>query len=336
MTVAAGMRFGELVGPLDDAGFALANMGSLPHISVAGACTTGTHGSGETNRALGTYARAIEIVGADGELRTIRRGDPDFPGAVVSLGALGIVTAVTLDVVPAFGMRQWVYEGLRDLDAVDEALSGAYSVSAFTYWEGAGFEQVWLKVRDGDPVPPPGWLGTTPAVEPRHMVRGVDPRHCTPQLGEPGPWQARLPHFRLEFTPSSGEELQSEWFLPRAHATAGLHALDAIRDTIASVLQVCEVRSLAADDTWLSPAAGRDSVVFHFTWVDTPAVVPVVAAVEEALAPFAARPHWAKVFTMAPDAVRALWPRLGDATDLARRHDPQGKFANAYLDAYLR
>lgn len=336
VTVAGGMRFGELVGPLDDAGFALRNMGSLPHISVAGACATGTHGSGDDNQVLGAYARAIEIVGADGELRTIRRGDPDFPGAVVSLGALGIVTAVTLDVVPAFGMCQWVREGLRDLEDVDDALSSAYSVSAFTYWEGAGFEQVWVKVRDGDPPPPPGWLGTGPAAAPRHMVRGVDPVHCTPQLGEPGPWQARLPHFRLEFTPSSGEELQSEWFLPREHAAAGLHALDAIRDTIASVLQVCEVRSLAADDTWLSPAAGRDSVVFHFTWVDSPAVAPVVAAVEAALAAFDARPHWAKVSTMAPDDVQALWPRIDDAAELARRHDPTGKFANAFLDAYLR
>ncbi len=335
VTVGAGMRFGELVGPLDDAGFALRNMGSLPHISVAGACATGTHGSGETNQVLGAYARAIEIVGADGELRTFRRGDDDFPGAVVSLGALGIATAVTLDVVPAFGMRQWIYEGLRDLDAVDEALSGAYSVSAFTYWEGAGFEQVWIKVRDGDPAPEPGWLGTTPADGPRHMVRGVDPQHCTQQLGEPGPWQARLPHFRLEFIPSSGEELQSEWFLPRAHASAGLRALDEIRDTIAAVLQVCEVRTLAADDLWISPAAGRDSVIFHFTWHDTPAVQPVVAAIESVLEPLEARAHWGKVSTMRPEAARALWPRFGDWAELARKQDPAGKFRNPFLDAYL-
>ncbi|MGI5131815.1 D-arabinono-1,4-lactone oxidase [Pseudonocardia sp. CA-107938] len=335
VTVGAGMRFGELVGPLHEAGFALANMGSLPHISVAGACATGTHGSGERNQVLGAYARAIEIVGPDGEMRTYRRGEPDFPGAVVNLGALGVVTAVTLDVQPAFGMRQWVYEGLHDLDAVDEALSGAYSVSLFGYWEGAGFEQVWVKVRDGDPVPEPGWLGTTPADGPRHMVRGVDPQHCTQQLGEPGPWHARLPHFRLEFTPSSGEELQSEWFLPRAHTAAGLRALDAIRDTIASVLQVCEVRTVAADDLWVSPAAGRDSVIFHFTWEDTPAVAPVVAAVDAALAPLDARPHWGKVSSRPADAVRALWPRFADWAELARGADPTGKFRNAYLDAYL-
>ncbi|SHK05611.1 xylitol oxidase [Pseudonocardia thermophila] len=335
VTVGAGMRFGEVVGPLDAAGLALANMGSLPHISVAGACSTGTHGSGDANRVLGAYARAIEVVGADGALRTVRRGEPDFPGSVIALGALGVVTAVTLDVVPAFGVRQWVHEGLTDLDAVDAALSAAYSVSAFTHWAGAGFEQVWLKVRDGDPVPEPGWLGTTPADGPRHMVRGVDPRHCTPQRGEPGPWHARLPHFRLEFTPSTGDELQSEWFLPRELAGAGLRALDAVRETIAPVLQVCEVRSIAADDTWLSPAAGRDTVAFHFTWDDSPAVEPVVAAVDAALEPLGARPHWAKLSALAPAVVRERWPEFGRWAELVGRHDPAGTFRNAYLAALL-
>jgi alditol oxidase len=335
VTVAAGMRFGEVVGPLDAAGRALPNLGSLPHISVAGACATGTHGSGDANQVLGAYVRELELVDASGELRTLRRGEPGFPGAVVALGALGIVTSLTLDTVPAFGMRQFVREGMRDLDAVDDVLASAYSVSLFTYWEGNGFEQVWLKVLDGDPPPPPGWHGTAPADGPRHMVRGVDPSHCTVQLGEPGPWHARLPHFKLEFTPSSGQEVQSEYMLPREHAAAALRALDAIAPTIRSVLQVSEVRSCAADETWISAGSGRDSVIIHFTWDDTPAVVPVVAAVEKALEPFAARPHWAKVFTTDPATVAGRYPHLDESRALFRSFDPAGKFRNELLDRYL-
>jgi alditol oxidase len=233
-------------------------------------------------------------------------------------------------------MRQWVYEGLRGFDDVEEVLAAAYSVSLFTYWAGEGFEQVWIKQRDTDPEPASRWLGSTRADGPRHMVRGVNPRHCTPQLGVVGPWNERLPHFRLEFTPSSGEELQSEYLLPRGSLVDALRALDRIRDTIAPVLQVCEIRSIAADDLWLSLAHERDSAAVHFTWVaDTAAVLPVVAAVEQVLEAFGARPHWGKVFGIEPDAVRALWPRLSDMERLLRRHDPAGKFRNAMVDRYL-
>ncbi|WP_433556195.1 FAD-binding protein [Pseudonocardia xinjiangensis] len=336
VTVSAGLRYGEVTGLLHEAGFALPNLGSLPHISIAGACSTGTHGSGVGNGALATAVSAVDLVGADGELRTVRRGDADFPGSVVALGGLGIVTALTLDLRPTFGMRQWVYEGLRGFDDVEEALASAYSVSLFTYWTGPEFDQVWVKQRDTEPEPPARWLGATRADGPRHMVRGVDPVHCTAQLGEPGPWHERLPHFRLEFTPSSGDELQSEYLIPGAALVDALHALDRIRDTIAPVLQVCEVRSIAADDLWLSLAHDRDSHALHFTWIaDTTAVLPVVAAVEAALEPFAARPHWGKVFTTGPEAVRALWPRLPDVERLLRRHDPAGKFRNDMLDHYL-
>lgn len=334
--VSGGMRYGELVGPLHAAGRALHNTGSLPHIAVAGACATGTHGSGNGNAALAAAVSAVELVGADGELVTVRRGDPRFPGAVVALGGLGIVTALTLDTVPTFDVRQWVYEGLRGVDDVAEALAAAYSVSVFTYWEGAGFEQVWVKQRVGDPEPPPRWLGMTRAAGLRHMTRGEDPTRCTQQGGVAGPWHERLPHFRLAFTPSSGEELQSEYLVPRAALGPALRALDAVRERIAPALLVSEIRSVAADDAWLSAASGRDSIALHFTWVpDRGAVDPAMAAVEDALAPFEARPHWGKVFGIEPDAVRALYPRLGDAERLLRAFDPAGKFRNAMLDRYL-
>jgi xylitol oxidase len=333
--VSAGLRYGEFTGKLHEAGFALPNLGSLPHIVVAGACATGTHGSGQANGALATAVSAVELVGADGELRTLRRGDPEFPASVVALGALGIVTALTLDLRPTFGIRQWIYEGLALPDA-EEALTAGYSVSLFTHWAGAGFEQVWLKQLDTDPEPPVRWLGATRAPAPVHMVPGVDPKHCTPQLGEPGPWHERLPHFRLAFTPSSGDELQSEYFVPRAALADALRAVDAVRDRLAPVLQVSEIRLVAADDLWLSPAQGRDTAALHFTWVpDTAAVLPAVAALESALAEFGARPHWGKVFGVAPATVASLWPHLTDFAALTLKHDPDGKFRNAMLETYL-
>ncbi|OZM79068.1 D-arabinono-1,4-lactone oxidase [Pseudonocardia sp. MH-G8] len=335
VTVSGGLRYGEITSQLHEAGFALPNLGSLPHIAVAGACATGTHGSGQANGSLATAVSAVELVGADGELRTVRRGDPDFAGSVVALGAVGVVTALTLDLRPTFDVRQYVYEGLA-LDDAEEALAAAYSVSLLTRWKGAGFEQVWLKQLSGEPEPAVRLLGATRAPAPVHMVPGVDPRHCTPQLGEPGPWHERLPHFRLAFTPSSGDELQSEYFVPRAALPDALRAVDAVREKVAPVLQVSEIRTVAADDQWLSPAEGRDSAALHFTWVpDTAAVLPAVAALENALEPLRTRPHWGKVFGTAPARVAALWPRMADFSALARRQDPTGKFRNAMLDTYV-
>ncbi len=333
VTISAATRYGELVGPVDAAGLALPNTGSLPHIMVAGACATGTHGSGNGNHILATSVSALELVGADGELRTVRRGDPGFAGAAVALGALGVVTQLTLDLIPTFDVRQTVMEGLHSFDDAPEALAAAYSVSLVTYFEGRGFEQVWVKQRAEDPPLPAGWLGTTPADGPRHLVRGVDPASCTPQLGSVGPWFTRLPHFRLDFTPSSGDELQSEYLMPRGAVVDALRALDAIRDRIAPVLQVAEVRTIAADDQWLSAAQGRDSAALHFTWIsDVNAVLPVVGAVEEALSEFDARPHWGKVFTTPADAVAKLWPHVPDFVAAARTADPGGKFRNEFLD----
>jgi xylitol oxidase len=336
VTISAGTRYGELVGPVDAAGFALPNTGSLPHIMAAGACATGTHGSGNGNRVLATSVSALEVVGADGELRTLRRGDAGFAGAAVALGTLGVVTRLTLDLIPTFDVRQTVVEGFRSFDDVPEALASAYSVSLFTYFAGEGFEQVWVKQRADEPALPADWMGTKPADGPRHMVRGVDPASCTPQLGSTGPWFTRLPHFRLDFTPSNGDELQSEYLVPREAVVPALRALDAIRDRIAPVLHVAEVRTIAADDLWVSAAQGRDSAALHFTWIsDVAAVLPVVGAVEEALSPFDARPHWGKVFTTPAERIAELWPHLPEFVAAARAADPTGKFRNAFLDRHL-
>ncbi|WP_428964185.1 FAD-binding protein [Micromonospora fluostatini] len=334
VTVAAALRYGDVATRLHAQGYALANLASLPHISVAGAVATGTHGSGPANGNLATAVAGLELVTADGDLLRVDRhtGGDEFAGMVVGLGALGVVTEVTLDVVPAFEVRQYVHHDLPR-DALDAALSAAYSVSAFTDWRSPRFGQVWRKQLAARPAPPPDWLGTTAADGPRHPVPGMPAENCTAQLGEPGPWHERLPHFRLGFTPSNGDELQSEYHLPRAAAAGALAALDPVADRIAAVLQVCELRTVAADRLWLSPNHGRDSVAVHFTWVGDPvAVAPVVAEVERRLAPFGPRPHWGKVFRLDPASIAATYPRWGDFAALLARLDPAGTFRTDLLD----
>ncbi|ONK10224.1 FAD-binding protein [Streptomyces sp. MP131-18] len=343
VTVSAGLRYAEVAEELHAEGFALANLASLPHITVAGSVATGTHGSGDGRQGLASAVAGLELVGPEGDLVTLsRNADPDrFPGAVVSLGALGVVTALTLDIEPAFEVAQWVHVDVP-LDALadrfDEITGAAYSVSTFTDWH-SGRGTVWLKRRtdrQGGGDEAADWLGGRPATAPWHPIPGMPAEFCTRQLGEPGPWHERLPHFRPEFTPSRGEELQSELFLPRAAAPAAFAALRGLGAELAPVLQVSEVRTVARDELWLSPAQGRDTVAVHFTWLkDTEAVLPVVAAVEERLLPLGARPHWGKVTAAAPADVAARFPRLPDFRRLVLDHDPAGRFRNDFVARLL-
>ncbi|MEU9978412.1 FAD-binding protein [Streptomyces sp. NPDC051014] len=329
--VAGGVRYAELARAVDAYGLALPNMASLPHISVAGSVATGTHGSGVANGSLAAPVREVELVLADGSTTTVARGDARFDGAVTSLGALGVVTALTLDLEPAYRVAQTVYVELP-LEGLDFAAVSAagYSVSLFTDWREPGFRQVWVKRRTDREAVDFGWAA--PATRAMHPVPGMPAGNCTEQFGVPGPWHERLPHFRAEFTPSSGDELQSEYLLPRTAATEALHAVDAVRESVSPALLTCEVRTIAADPQWLSPAHGRDSVALHFTWVDDlAAVLPAVALLEEVLAPFAPRPHWGKVHSVPGEVLSERYPRLADFRALARTLDPGGKFANDFV-----
>ncbi|WP_225095690.1 FAD-binding protein [Streptomyces sp. CoH27] len=333
--VSGGVRYAELAHAVHAHGLALPNMASLPHISVAGSVATGTHGSGVTNGPLAAAVREVELIAADGSTVTIGRDDPRFGGAVTSLGALGVVTALTLDLEPAYEVEQHVFTELplEGLDFAAVAAAG-YSVSLFTDWRRPGFRQVWVKRRTDQPAVRFPWAA--PATEPMHPVPGMPATYCTEQLGVPGPWHERLPHFRAEFTPSNGEEIQSEYLLPRSAAVDALCAIDGIRSTVAGVLQTCEVRTIAADPQWLSPAHGRDSVALHFTWVrDEAAVLPVVRRLEAALAPFEPRPHWGKLYEIPSTVVRGLYAHLADFRALARSLDPAGKFTNAFVQDLL-
>jgi alditol oxidase len=340
VTVSAGTRYGELAVALEREGLALHNLASLPHITVAGSCATGTHGSGVANGPLSSAVRAIEFVAASGELVTMRIGDADFHGAVVSLGALGAVVSMTLAVEPTYQVAQQVFTDLpmgAAMDQLDRWLSMAYSVSLFTTWGDDVVDQVWVKARLDQPPPATDLLlraGARQATTQLHPVPSMNAAACTPQQGIAGPWQERLPHFALAFTPSAGDEIQSEFFVDRSVATSALAALRAIASLLRGPLMVSEIRAVAADDQWLSMSHARDSVAFHFTWCsDAERVMPAVAAVERALEPFAPRPHWGKVTSIDPSAVRSLYPRWADARDLVRRVDPEGVFANDFTRA---
>jgi xylitol oxidase len=299
---------------------------------------TATHGSGDRNGNLATAVAAIELVTADGQTKSLSRGDAEFDGAVVSLGALGVVTRLTLDVIPAFGVRQSIHEGLP-FDALlahfDAVTSLAYSVSLFTDWRGDAINQVWLKRREGDGESSIDLadLGATPATRDVHPIPGMPTENCTRQMDVPGPWHERLPHFRMEFTPSSGEELQSEYFVPRERAIDALRAVNQLRDRIAPLLQISEIRTIAMDNLWMSPCYRQPCVGVHFTWKkDWPAVSALLPTIEERLAPLGARPHWGKLFTMPAEQIQSRYPRLNDFRDLMRACDPHGKFHNAFLE----
>ena len=335
VSVPAAMRYGELAEVLLDERLALANLASLPHISVAGAVSTATHGSGDRNGNLATSVAELEIVTSDGELITVRRGAPDFDGIVVGLGAIGAVTRVVLDIEPAYEVRQRVFERLRWetlFEHFDEVTASGYSVSVFTLW-GEAADQVWIKARLGETLREQ-LFDATPARVDLHPIPGIDPVNSTPQLGVPGPWSERLPHFRMGFQPSSGAEIQSEYIVAREHAVAAIEAVRRVSATVRPLLLVSEIRTIAADTLWMSPEYGRDSVAIHFTFKREPeAVDAALVEVERALAPFPARPHWGKRFLMRAPEIRELYPRLDDFASLLARLDPRGAFRNDWLEA---
>lgn len=333
--VPAALRYGDVATTLHQSGWGLGALASLPHISVAGAVATGTHGSGDAVGSLASTVAAVELVDGRGESVRLQRGDADFAGAVVALGCLGIVTAVELDLEPTYDVSQVVLEGLTWdalLDRVDEVTGAAYSVSVFTRWTGDLVGQVWLKERGTPRV----LDGTHPAPEQRHMIAGMSVENTTEQGGVPGPWHQRLPHFRMGFTPSAGEELQSEYFVPRERLAEALAAVRAIGHVVEPELLVTEVRTIAGDELWLSGAYGGDTAALHFTWQRHPEQVDAVLdRLEEVLLPLGARPHWGKVFRAGADVVTPRYPRFGDFRDLVGRFDPEGRFRNAWTERKL-
>ena len=341
VTVAGGITYGQLGPYLDAKGFALHNLASLPHIAVAGACSTATHGSGLKNGNLATAVSGLEIVTADGRVVSLTRerdGDA-FNGVVVGLGALGVITKITLDMQPSFTMRQYVYENLpldelkEHFDAIE---SSGYSVSLFTDWQKQRINELWIKSRieEGQAFhATPEFYGAKLATRNMHPIAALSAENCTEQMGVPGPWYERLPHFRMGFTPSAGKELQSEYFVPRQHAVEAILAVERLRDQVGPSLLITEIRTVAADKLWMSPCYEQDCVTIHFTWKpDWPSVSKLLPVIEKELAPFNARPHWGKLFTIPPAELKRIYKKMHDFIELGKRYDPHGKFQNEYLN----
>jgi xylitol oxidase len=343
VTVEGGIRYGQLGAYLHQQRYALPNLASLPHISVAGACATGTHGSGDANGNLATAVSAMELITADGEVTQLSRDQHGeaFDGMVISLGGLGVITKLTLDIVPTFSVRQQIYENLPVSELENhfgEVMSRAYSVSLFTDWQSESVNQVWLKRLNTKNIAsaPEQLFGAMLAPADRHPIGSISAENCTAQMDVPGPWHERLPHFRTDYTPSSGEELQSEYFVPREHAVAAFRAISRLRKQLQPLLQISEVRTVAADQLWMSPCYERASVAFHFTWKQNwPEVQKLLRVIEEQLAPFDARPHWGKLFTMSSARLQSLYAKLSEFRQLLQSHDPDGKFRNAFMDTYI-
>jgi xylitol oxidase len=338
VTVPAGARYGEVAQALHERGLALHNLGSLPHISVAGACATGTHGSGNANQCLAGAVRGIEFVRADGELVAVAADEPSFPGSVIALGALGVVTRLTLAVEPTYDVAQDVWLDApveRVVAAYDEITASGYSVSLFSWPEARDrVDQIWVKCRAGEPAVDGRAWGARPAETDVHPVIGQDSRAATEQRGIRGAWHERLPHFRASFTPSAGDEQQTEFLIPREHGAAAVAAVLALDLTAA--LQVAEFRTIAADDLWLSPYHGRATTGVHFTWHnDDDVVSAALEKVSAALAPFDPRPHWGKVFPTSRDELARHYPTLPEFRALVDRYDPGRKFGNDYLATYV-
>jgi xylitol oxidase len=315
ITVEAGIKYGEVCEHLHMHGYALHNLASLPHISIAGAVS------------------ALEFVNAAGEVITLSRADGDiFNGAVVNLGALGIITKITLDLVPAFDVQQYVYLNLP-LQQLREnfiaIMSAGYSVSLFTKYQNNTINEVWVKKQSDIPADiPVEFYGARLATRNVHPIEEESAENCTDQLGLVGPWYDRLPHFKMGFKPSSGKELQSEYFIPIEYAYKAFMAIESLHEQIAPHLFISEVRTIRADDLWMSPCYKRDCIAIHFTWhqkVDTVMT----------LLPFNPAPHWGKLFTLTPDKIASRFERLADFKQLLKKYDSQGKFRNDFLRTYL-
>lgn len=341
VTVSGGMRYGDLAPVLEEAGWALHNMASLPHISIAGAVATATHGSGDKNGNLATAVAGVELVTSEGDVLHVTREDDRFAGMVVGLGALGVVTRLTLDLQPSYLVRQEVFEGLPWnvlIDEFDTVTASADSVSVFTNYSDV-VDEVWLKSRVDPEQPAPlrtDLLGAAAATRQLHPVISLSAENCTEQLGVPGAWLHRLPHFRLDAVPASGDELQTEYMVSREVAVSALQAVRELAPRLQPYLWISELRTAAADDLWLSTAYGTDTLCLHFSWrTDWEAVRRLLPELEAALAPFAPRPHWGKLFLTPAEEIQTRYERFDDFRRLAETLDPRGAFRNEFLERHL-
>ncbi|CAE8614106.1 unnamed protein product [Polarella glacialis] len=371
--VGGGATFTQLVQKLSGSGLALQNVPALPQFTVAGAVATGTHGSSGvdpvTGKAkLGSQASqviSIEMVVADGSIMEFSRKqhggvDGEFEGTVVSMGCLGVVVSLTLELVPDFIVRQrvyvqwphpapsWSYRAI--IDNFEELLTSCDSFSAFVDWptQQAGM----LVLRDfveprSAPLEamllPQEWHGGHLITEPLPpLLSAVDnakPFRTTSQ----GPWHDVLFWYMEDleaFGPQAPEELQFEWFVPLAAARPALEVVAETARGWAGLALYCELRAVRRDDLWLSPSTvdGCDSlaIAFGFDKHQEARAIAAAGSLEKQLGQFHARPHWGKLTSLSPIALRDLYgPALVKFKALCKKYDPPGKFRNRWANRFI-
>jgi alditol oxidase len=341
VTIEGGINYGQLCPYLNAKGYALHNLASLPHISVAGACTTATHGSGVKNGNLATAVAAMEFIMANGDIVYLskEKDGEQFNAALVGLGAIGIITKLTLNLQPTFMMRQYVFEKMpmsQLKEHFDAIVSAGYSVSLFTDWQSDFINEVWIKSRMDDKAnskPMTEFYGAKRATKNLHPIAALSAENCTEQMGLPGAWYERLPHFKMGFMPSSGKELQAEYFVPRQHAVEAILAVAKLGKQIGPHLFITEIRTIDADNLWMSPCYKQPCITIHFTWKqEWDEVIKLLPVIEKELAPFKPRPHWGKIFTIQVKELDSRYEKFNDFKKLVTNYDPQGKFRNDFLN----
>lgn len=344
VTVEGGIKYGVLAPYLDKKGFALHNLASLPHISVAGSITTATHGSGIGNGNLATAVTGLEMVTPDGNIvhLTKNKDGDNFLASVVSLGALGLITKVTLQVEPTYQVSQRVYVKLplaQLKENFDKIVSAGYSVSLFTDWQSETINEVWIKRRvdnGTNNTAEEEFFEAKAATKNLHPIVELSAVNCTEQMGVPGKWYERLPHFKMGFTPSSGVELQSEFFIPQRNAVDAILAIQRLGKQIGRHLFISEIRTIAADKFWMSPCRDQASIAIHFTWKqEWEAVRKLLPIIEKELEPYKVRPHWGKLFTMSPQVLASRYEKLDDFKKMIAMYDPKGKMQNDFLNTNI-
>ena len=343
VTVQGGVRYGDICTEIDEEGLAFHNLASLPHISIPGACATATHGSGIQNGGLATAVSGLHIVTANGDKISIdaRQDSNLLEAMVVSLGAFGIITEVQLDLQPTYTMKQVVYRNMP-MSALENnfetIMSSGYSVSLFTDWKNKNINEVWIKQLSSNAPSTyeSEFFGGSLAKNNLHPVETQSAESCTEQMGVEGQWYERLPHFKMGFTPSSGDELQAEYFVPLEHGYAAMAAVEKMTAMISPHLYISEIRTIAADNLWMSPCYKQDCVAIHFTFKPhQEAVDRIMPAVEKELARFNVRPHWGKLFAMSPETLQSRIQPLQLFKELVSEYDPNGKFRNDFLNQYV-
>ena len=349
--VEAGITLRALNEILADNGLALENLGDIDHQTIAGATSTGTHGTGGRFRNLSDALRSIEFVTADGSILEVdQESDADvWRAARVGLGALGVVTAVTLRVVPAFTLR-----GVDDTAPLDEVLEGIDDlVDTHEHFEFYNFPHSSLAITrtsdrvDGPPRPrsrPRAWL--TDVLLNNHTLGSA----C--RLGRRFP--SRIPTINRIASRIAGRHLrvdrsdrvfatvrrfrftEMEYALPRAAAAAAVRGVRrVINEGGFHVPLPMEVRFVAADDAFLSPATGRATCYVAVHMFERMAWRAYFGAVEEIMRELGGRPHWGKRHFQSVESLRPLYPDWDRFADVRARLDPSGIFTNAYIERVL-